>query len=186
MTDPTSALRTQMRLKAGLVLLNSFLTTFSKWVIFKMHYSSEYIHRWNTEWIQWEIKRIWGPLPEMSIYMYMFSRVTFVNYQYNTLFNPFLLSHANILETAKLWRWWYQVCFSEGGVGENEVTFSEIEIQITTDDGVDIVPFSLFWWLHFSTSPIVNSGKQNLWECYFTEVLQWQENTLSLAILALG
>ena len=24
----------------------------------------------------------------------MFSQVTFVNYQYNTLFNPFLLSHA--------------------------------------------------------------------------------------------
>lgn len=121
-----------------------------------------------------------------------FSQVTFVNYQY-ILFNPFLLSHAkysgnniSLHQRAKkvLWRWWYQVCFSEDGVGENEVTFSEIEIQITTDDGVGIVPFSLFWWLHFSTSPVVNSGKQNLWKCYFTEVLQWQKNSLSLAILA--
>lgn len=90
--SPTSVLKIPLRLKARIVLLNYFLTTFIKSVTFKMHYSSECIHRQNTEWIQWETKMIWGPSWEMLIYMHIFSQVRFINY--NILFNLFFPSHA--------------------------------------------------------------------------------------------
>lgn len=36
---------------------------------------------------------------------------------------------------------------------------------MATDNGVDIVLFSLFQWLPFSESPVVNSSKQNRVTC---------------------
>ena len=64
---------------------------------------------------------------------------------------------------------------------------------MATDDGVDSVPFSLFWWLHFAGSPVVNSGKQDCWNVTFQRCYnhqkkqkQKQKQNLSLAILAFG
>lgn len=124
------------RLKWGLQLGSScwiiLLTINIKWDTFQKHYSSECIHMWDTEWIQWETKRIWRLLTEMLIYMHIFCQVRFA--KYNILFNPFFLVMQNILETSyyiKEQRKSYggditrSVVVGVSGVGENEITFSE-------------------------------------------------------------